>query len=858
MKRIFVWNRSYKMNRTPSFDRASQTESPKVAQYRKIIEGAIMRNSLERIDLSLLEKAFQDIEKIDGNSKIFGYLAESCAYKAIHHPEWSRLAGILAILEIKANPRTGTSFSDTTEKAKLLLHPQYYEFVITHADVLDAMIVEERDDLFDWFGVATATRTYLTKVNKTTIETPQQMFLRVATWIWMPNIQKIEWCYNRLSLHRYIHATPTLINSGMRRPALSSCFLMSVKDNIESINDSWKNSSAISKNSGGIGIDISDIRHSEIGNTIDSSGIVPMLKVTNAILAYVDQMGKRKGSAAIYLPDYHIDIFEFLELRKPTGVDKMRARDLFYALWMSDLFMKRVENNEKWSLFCPNIAKGLNDVWGKEFEDLYTKYENEGKAARTINARDLWFAIYIAQVELGQPYVLYKDAVNRKNNQANLGTIRSSNLCCEICEYTSADEIASCNLANVVLTSCLVQNPDGRYWFDYDFLEELVRELVRNLNRVIDINYYPDDVPQIKRSNLKHRPIGIGVQGFADVLATLDKEWNSEDARRVNREIFETIYFAAVDESVQIVVERKIEMSNKREELRQRWKFLLNESDYEEKQKDAQNILKELKELENYETTYPSFPGSPASKGFLQFDLWDLEDIRKSNPELQDIDLDYVVNHSRTKLSGRYDWNRIRRGLLEHGMRNSLLVALMPTASTAHFMGKNESIETFGGLIEAATVLSGQYIRMNPYLVQDFINFFGKWTEEMAYDIIQDEGSIQSLDPRKYFSREMSKDEIERFDFLKKKYLTAYEISQKITADMALERGRFVCQAQSFNCFMKQPSYQAMTSFLFYQWKNGQKTGMYYLRSKPATSAIKFALNGKTKDRKADECVMCQ
>ena len=448
-----------------------------------------------------------------------------------------------------------------------------------NSEILNNMIIEERDAKIDWFGVCTFIKTYSLKRDDISIETPQQMFLRVATWIHMPDFEKIREVYDDLSLHNYMHATPTLFNSGLRRPQLASCFLMKVSDSMDSISKSWHDCAMISKNSGGIGIDISDIRHSSIGGLNASSGIVPMLKCHEPILKYVDQGGRRPGSAAIYLPDYHIDIFEFLELKKNTGSESMRARNLFYALWISDLFMRRVKNDEVWSLFCPNLAPGLNDCWGEEFEKLYMKYEAEGRYNRQIQARKLWETIYISWVEVGMPFILFKDACNRKSNQNNLGTIRCSNLCTEVVQYTSKDEIATCNLGNLVLSSCVrtldsVNGPKRIY--DFSKLERLARALVRNINNVIDRNYYMDNVPEIKNANLKHRPMGIGVQALADTFALMDYTWDSSEAEILNLNIFETIYYATVSESIKIARERYNYKARKLSELKQKWKSLID------------------------------------------------------------------------------------------------------------------------------------------------------------------------------------------------------------------------------------------------------------------------------------------
>lgn len=820
-------------------------------------------SDLKNLDLVLLERHYETLDNISDQKIRLTQLAETCAYKTIDHPEWSLLAGRIRTYLHKLN--SFSSFSETTEQAKILLHADYYNFVQENKETLNSMIAEERDYMFDWFGICTALKSYLMKLDGEPFETPQQMFLRVATWVWMPNIQKIGEMYDDLSLHNYMHATPTLFNSGLRKPQLASCFLMTVGDDLHSISKSWHDVAMISKSCGGIGIDISDIRHSTIANSGKSSGIVPMLKVHNSIVTYVDQAGKRKGSAAIYLPDYHIDILEFLELRKNTGTDSMRARDLFYALWISDLFMKRLEEDGMWSLFCPKLATGMNDCYGKKFEELYLKYEREEKYTKQIRARELWNAIYVAQVEVGMPYILFKDAANRKSNQKNLGTIRCSNLCAEILEYTSADEIASCNLANIVLKSCVktVVNAKGNRHsvFDFSKLERLSRALVRNLNQVVDRNYYQPDVPQIKFSNLRHRPLGIGVQSLADVFAMMDYSWDSEDARVLNRDIFETIYYGAITESIKMAHEREIEKMRSLNDVKKQMQELVTNDPLNTNQFVV--LSQKYKETENMETHYTTFEGSPASKGLLQFDLWDGEELEKETEE-ENWDLDYILKNSKTKLSGRYDWSRVRKDVVTHGMRNSLLVALMPTASTAHLIANNEGMEPFSSMISARTVLSGQFMIVNKYMVNDFVEL-GIWNKKLSLDIVKNDGSVQNLKLEDYISQP-TKYQLERFAFLLRKYQTSYEMSKKIQCQFACERGRFICQTQSFNCFMEDPTYKQMTSFMMYQWKNGAKTGMYYLRSTPPNRAIKFAVDvakeSETKKPKivcTDEvCTVCQ
>lgn len=845
------------------------------------------------IDFSLIEKKIESISSFE-TVEYYDTLARSCADNTIHHPNWSILAGRVKLKSVKYF--CGLTFLETTEKAKAQLHDKYYNFVIKFQHDLNEMIVEERDDKISWFGICTAINSYLLKIKTgekenekgekeeifTVIETLQQMYLRVAVWLGMHYydvytsktgniLDRIKDIYNELSLNNYIHATPTLFNSGLRRPQLSSCFLKTVGDNMESIAERWRDSAMISKTSGGIGIDISDIRHSEINGGGKSSGIVPMLKVFNEILCYVDQGGKRKGSATIYICDYHIDIFDFIELRKPNGAEKKRARDLFYAVWVSDLFMKRVEEDGIWSLFCPNIAKGLNDVWGDDFEKLYLEYEEKNLYFKRVPARELWKTLYVSWVEIGMPFMLFKDACNRKSNQKNLGTIRCSNLCTEIVQFTSEEFIASCNLSNIPLNNCVRQK---QKIFDFQKLDRVIRACVRNINIVIDINYYHDNVPAIKKCNMLTRPMGIGVQGFADTFAILDMCWNSEEAYDLNKKIFETMYFAAITESIKIAKERDIEKKSKIELLKKEYKSLIEEHSIDEEK--LRNILNKLKVAREMETYYPTFPNSPTSKGIMQFDMWAMEAYaKKNNIPYNDVEKNfnpslYDYDFLKTKISYApvFDWDTVRSDLKKYGLRNSLLLAPMPTASTAHLIDNNESIELFTNLVYARTVLSGQYMLVNKHMVKDFENvIFGNiWSIKLFSDIVVNDGSIQALNLEDYIETP-TQEQIDRFKYLKKKYLTAYEIEQKVCCRMGIDRGRFICQSQSFNCYMQNPSYQKMTSYMFYQWKNGAKTGMYYLRNKAAVKPLTISLSTKKQTKKEvmkkyicqdDVCVMCQ
>ena len=639
----------------------------------------------------------------------------------------------------------------------------------------------DRDFDYDYFGYKTLERSYLLRVDGKIVERPQHLLMRVAIGI-HKDVEKAIDTYHMLSERWMTHASPTLFNSGTPRPQLSSCFLIAMKeDSIEGIYDTLKECACISKSAGGIGLSIHDIRATSSyirGTNGTSNGIIPMLRVFNDTARYVDQGGgKRKGAFAIYLEPWHADIFDWLDLRKNHGKEEARARDLFYGLWTNDLFMKRVEANGEWTLFCPNEAPGLADCWGEEFEALYEKYEAEGKGKRTVKAQQLWFAILESQVETGNPYMLFKDACNRKSNQQNLGTIRSSNLCTEIVEYTSPEETAVCNLASIALPRFVIENnpqsPTGRTeskklrgslsaanrYFDHDKLAEITRKVTRNLNRIIDVNYYP--VETARRSNMKHRPIGLGVQGLADVFILLGMPFDSPEAKKLNAEIFETIYFAALTES---------------------------------------------NDIAKRDGTYESYPGSPVSKGLLQPDMWGLTEMPGGD---------------------RHDWTGLRTKISEHGVRNSLLVAPMPTASTSQILGNNECFEPYTSNIYARRVLSGEFTVVNQHLLSDLTEM-GLWDPSLKNELIANNGSVQTLDIP---------------DNLKEIYKTVWEIKQKRVLELAADRGAFIDQSQSFNVHMSDANSGKLTSLHFYAWKKGLKTGMYYLRSRAAADAVKFTVD---------------
>jgi ribonucleoside-diphosphate reductase alpha chain len=692
--------------------------------------------------------------------------AETAATMTTIHPDYAVLAARIAISNLHKN--TDKSFSKTMkalyeyidpktgEKAGLI-GDETMDIVWRYRDVLDSAIIYDRDYDFDYFGFKTLERSYLLRMNGEVVERPQHLFMRAAIGIHGENIEAAIDTYNLMSEKWFIHATPTLFNAGTPKPQLSSCFLLSMtEDSISGIFETLSRCARISQSAGGIGVSIHNIRAKGSyikGTGGTSNGIIPMLRVFNDTARYVDQGGgKRKGAFAVYLEPWHADVLDFLELKKNHGKEEMRARDLFYAMWIPDLFMERVKNDGNWSLFCPNEAPGLYDTYGGEFEALYHKYEKEGRARKTVRAQELWFEILESQIETGTPYILYKDAANRKSNQKNLGTIRSSNLCTEIMEYTSPDEVAVCNLASISLPKFVGEDRT----FDFEKLYEISRVVTRNLNRIIDVNYYP--IPEARNSNMRHRPIGIGVQGLADAFIRMRFPFESNEARKLNRDIFETIYFAALTESLELV-----------------------------------------KQYGPYET----FKGSPASEGILQFDMWGV------------------------KPTNRWDWDGLKKEIMAHGIRNSLLLAPMPTASTSQILGNNECFEPYTSNIYSRRTLSGEYIVVNKHLLDDLIGL-GLWDESMKQMLMASNGSVQDIPGIP--------------DDLKSLYKTVWEISQKAIIDMAADRGAFICQSQSMNLFVENPNFGKLSSMHFYAWQKGLKTGMYYLRSKAATDPIKFTV----------------
>ena len=697
--------------------------------------------------------------------------AETAASLASHHPDYSKLAARICVDDLHRS--TKETFSEVITDLRDFIDPEsgehaplisqeVYDIIMANKTTLDSYVDYDRDFNYDYFGFKTLERSYLLKLNGEVAERPQHMLMRVAVGIHHDNIEKALETYDLMSQGFFTHATPTLFNSGTPTPQMSSCFLLTMQDDsLVGIYDTLKQCALISKSAGGIGLSIHHIRSKGSyikGTNGESNGIVPMLRVFNDTARYVDQGGgKRKGSIAIYLEPWHPDIIQFLDLRKNHGKEELRARDLFYALWTPDLFMERVEQNADWSFFCPNECPGLQDAYGEEFKQLYESYEAQGLARETVPARTVWDKVVEAQIETGTPYMLYKDSANMKSNQKNLGTIRSSNLCTEIMEYTSKDEVAVCNLASIALPRFVNQESKQ---FDFQKLYDVTYHVTGNLNRVIDVNYYP--VEEARNSNMRHRPIGLGVQGLADTFAMLGMAFESDEAKALNKEIFETIYFASCTAS-----------------------------------KDAAIV----------EGPYSSFKGSPASQGILQFDLWNMNEH-----------------------SGRWDWESLKGEIVEHGMRNSLLLAPMPTASTSQILGNNECFEAFTSNLYVRRTLSGEFVVTNKHLIKDLIDL-GLWSLEMKDEILRHKGSIQAIAGIP--------------DHIKELYKTTWEIKQKNVIDMAADRGAYIDQSQSMNIHMIDANPAKVTSMHFYGWRKGLKTGMYYLRTKAAADAIQFTVEQK-------------
>ena len=742
---------------------------------KKVIDGLYDGVSTQELD----ELASETAATLTTKHPDFATLAARIAVSNLHKTTSKSFSSTMKRLYTYVNPKTGENAS--------LLSKEVYGVINKNAALLDSSIIYDRDFSYDYFGFKTLEKSYLLRLDDKVVERPQHMLMRVAIGIHMDDMDSVLETYNLLSEKWFTHATPTLFNAGTPKPQLSSCFLLTMKeDSIDGIYDTLKQCAKISQSAGGIGLSIHNVRATGSyikGTNGVSNGIIPMLRNFDMTARYVDQGGgKRKGSFAIYLEPWHSDIFEFLQLKKNHGKEELRARDLFYAMWIPDLFMKRVESNSDWSLFSPDEAKDLHETYGEEFEKLYEKFEKEGKARKTVKAQDLWFEILEAQIETGNPYILYKDACNIKSNQKNLGTIKSSNLCTEIVEYTSPDEVAVCNLASIALNKFVKDDMT----YDHKKLYEITKVITRNLNKVIDVNYYP--VEEARNSNMRHRPIGIGVQGLADTFILMRHAFDSPEAKKLNEEIFETIYFGAMEASMEIAKE---------------------------------------------EGTYKTYEGSPVSKGIFQFDMWGIAPSSK-----------------------RWDWTKLKREVKKHGVRNSLLLAPMPTASTSQILGNNECFEPYTSNIYTRRVLSGEFIVVNKHLLKDLIKL-NLWNESMKDRLMEANGSIQGI-------KEIPDD-------IKLLYRTVWEVSQKSIIDMAADRGAYICQSQSMNIHMQDANFGKLTSIHFHAWKKGLKTGLYYLRTKAAADAIKFTIVKDEKsqtmeDKQAavqcsidnqDDCEMC-
>ncbi len=750
--------------------RDGKTESVKFDKITARVEKLCYGLNPALVDpIDVAKKVIEGLYDGVTTSELDNLAAETAASLTTKHPDYALLASRIAVSNLHKN--TQKSFSGTMKKLHeyvdrktgrnaSLIADDVWEVIEQNAELLDSTIIYDRDFGFDYFGFKTLEKSYLLKIEGQIVERPQHLYMRVAVGIHKQDVESAIKTYHLMSERWFTHGTPTLFNAGTPKAQMSSCFLLTMQDDsIEGIYDTLKQSAKISQSAGGIGLSIHNVRATGSyisGTNGTSNGIIPMLKVFNDTARYVDQGGgKRKGAFAIYLEPWHADIFDFLDLRKNHGKEEMRARDLFYALWVCDLFMKRVEADGNWSLFCPHEAPGLHECHGAEFEALYERYEREGRARKTIKAQELWFAILDAQVETGTPYLLYKDAANSKSNQQNLGTIKSSNLCTEIIEYSAADEVAVCNLASLALPRYVINGQ-----FDHEKLYEVTYQVTINLNRVIDQNYYP--VKEAQNSNMRHRPVGLGVQGLADAFIKLRLPFESEEAKKLNIGIFETIYYAAMSAS---------------------------------------------KDLAIKEGAYETFKGSPLSKGKFQFDLWNVK------PD-----------------SGRWNWGELRTEVVKHGVRNSLLVAPMPTASTSQILGNNECFEPYTSNIYTRRVLSGEFVVVNKFLLHDLVAL-GLWNGSMKDKIITANGSIQDIP-------EIPAD-------IKELYKTVWEIKMRNIIDMAADRGAYICQSQSLNLFVNQPNASKLTSMHFYAWKKGLKTGMYYLRTQAASQAVKFTVENQ-------------
>lgn len=795
---------------------------------KKIVE--TLSSDLKAIDTSLISKNFKILDAMVDQEKFFFELAILCRDKTYSHPEWGLLAGRVRMLRNKRIvPKT---FRESCELLRPLLDNEYYKFCIKNSEFLESVVDKEKglDWMFDVFAVETLNKGYLASILDNSgvrhqAEIPQYMYLRISVFLWHPingsditdDIKlKIKQTYIDLSVGKISPPSPLQFNAGMKKSQSASCFLLSVSDSMTSLSKSWHDSAIISMNSGGIGMVFDSVRHSEIGHSGWSKGVIPWIKIQNEILAAVDQSGKRKGSGAMYITDWHLDVFEFIELKDPQGKEEVRARELFYGIMVSDLFMKRVANNGMWSLFCPAKTGGLEKTYGKEFEAKYLELEKRGlngefpRTFRQVEARDLWKHILKSQITTGGPYTIYKCAVNRKSNQKNLGTIRTSNLCSEIVEYVDDDNIASCNLSSIPVSSFVkfrdAENKKDPY-FDFDELGQITRRTMRNLKQMIDRNYYPEDIPQLKYTNFRNRPIGIGIQDLAGCFALMDFCWGSVEAKKLNEKIARVMYYHGMEENVKMA-----------------------------------------EEFGAYET----FSGSPASQGLFQFDLWTIEEAEKRGYDCETL----------PKPCKEFDWDQLRLRMVEKGLYFSLLFAQMPTASSAQIRGNNESVEPYTQLLYARTVLSGQFIICIPHLVRD-LEDIDLWNDEMLNHLFVNQGSIQT-----FHEDNLSPEVKSRLQYIKLKYKTAFELSQRITGGLYLDRARYQCQSSSNNVFMKNPKATNLSAYHFFMWRGGAKTGSYYVRQTAGSNPLNFSLDNlhvTTRKRVTHEdqdneivCLMCQ
>ena len=782
-----------------------------LSRVKKLGQEVGIQINYQHLVIKIMDQLFDTIS----TTKIDELLAEQCASMSTLNPDYGTLASRIVVSNHQKNTEQSFStvmmmlynFKDVHGQNYPLISKELYEIILEHGETINTLIDYNRDYLIDYFGFKTLEKSYLMRLDGQIVERPQHMWMRVSIGIHGSNLTNVKETYDLMSQKYFTHATPTLFNAGTPRQQLSSCYLIAMEDDsIEGIYNTLKDCALISKYSGGIGLHIHNIRakNSHIkGTNGKTDGLVPMLRVYNNTARYVNQSGKRNGSFAIYLEPWHADISDFLELRKNHGDEELKARDLFYALWIPDLFMERVkEKAGKWSLFCPHECPGLSDCYGQEFVKLYEKYEKQGKARKTVLARDLWFQILDAQMETGTPYLLYKDAANKKSNQKNLGTIKSSNLCTEILEYSDDKETAVCNLASIALPAYVNETTKQ---FDFTKLLEVTKVVTNNLNKVIDINFYPTEKTRV--SNFKHRPIGIGVQGLADAFILMDIPFHSEEAKQLNKEIFETIYYGALTRSNELAIERKTTTN-------------INNTGVVFTEDELTNLPSELK------GSYSSFVGSPASQGILQFDMWQ-----------------NFSGHSQTL---GYDWAALKTSIKNHGLRNSLLVAPMPTASTSQILGYNECFEPITSNIYSRRTMAGEFVLPNKYLMKDLIKM-GLWNEQIKNNIVANKGSVQQLSILP--------------EHIRNKYKIVWEIPMKHVIDMAADRGVYVCQSQSMNLWMEDPVYNKMTSMHFYAWEKGLKTGIYYLRRKAKHQAQQFTIEPeikKTNDQEEDEiCEMC-